>query len=475
MDAPTAYMPPHKHPKTPTMKQRSSSQPFEPSCRNEAIMSTRFSQRFPAVTGDLGGLWSSQNEIRNRRRDIRDLGTSLTGAISTCDDWTGLAKEAFINSATAEQKEINIWEDGCLQAANALKSYYFTLEWVISSVNNIRAQADELWAQFQAMSPETRSSQHAEIEGELAYLQKSYDDAKHILSEEALNTAAILREALYFTPEDIHTETLKNGKIRRLDYGDTRSLTYTELQEILDRLADPSSSLFNIDQGRIGDCHLLASLNAYNQSEKGREHLAKMITPLYDSDNRFVGFFVTLPGYDGGHQRVFMQDVLVHGNGDDTQADIASIFEKAFIQAHMGGTQGKFPAWGASGSFSAWTMKDISGENAAITANLGFDRDAMKEAAINGIQAEKPVVAESSIATHDTTVTTPDGSRENIQIVSQHAYTVVGADENGVTLINPWGHNKLSDNPDIHTDATFTMSWKDFYANFGDVTVGRIP
>lgn len=438
-------------------------------------MSTRFSQRFPAVTGDLGGLWSSQNEIRNRRRDIRDLGTSLTGAISTCDDWTGLAKEAFINSATAEQKEINIWEDGCLQATNALKSYYFTLEWVISSVNNIRAQADELWAQFQAMSPETRSSQHAEIEGELAYLQKSYDDAKHILSEEALNTAAILREALYFTPEDIHTETLKNGKIRRLDYGDTRSLTYTELQEILDRLADPSSSLFNIDQGRIGDCHLLASLNAYNQSEKGREHLAKMITPLYDSDNRFVGFFVTLPGYDGGHQRVFVQDVLVHGNGDDTQADIASIFEKAFIQAHMGGTQGKFPAWGASGSFSAWTMKDISGENAAITANLGFDRDAMKEAAINGIQAEKPVVAESSIATHDTTVTTPDGSRENIQIVSQHAYTVVGADENGVTLINPWGHNKLSDNPDIHTDATFTMSWKDFYANFGDVTVGRIP
>ena len=438
-------------------------------------MSTRFSQRFPAVTGDLGGLWSSQNEIRNRRRDIRDLGTSLTGAISTCDDSTGLAKEAFINSATAEQKEINIWEDGCLQAANALKSYYFTLEWVISSVNNIRAQADELWAQFQAMSPETRSSQHAEIEGELAYLQKSYDDAKHILSEEALNTAAILREALYFTPEDIHTETLKNGKIRRLDYGDTRSLTYTELQEILDRLADPSSSLFNIDQGRIGDCHLLASLNAYNQSEKGREHLAKMITPLYDSDNRFVGFFVTLPGYDGGHQRVFVQDVLVHGNGDDTQADIASIFEKAFIQAHMGGTQGKFPAWGASGSFSAWTMKDISGENAAITANLGFDRDAMKEAAINGIQAEKPVVAESSIATHDTTVTTPDGSRENIQIVSQHAYTVVGADENGVTLINPWGHNKLSDNPDIHTDATFTMSWKDFYANFGDVTVGRIP
>ena len=437
-------------------------------------MSTRFSQRFPLVTGDLGALWSSQNEIRNRRRDIRDLGASLTEAISTCGDWTGLAREAFNDSARAEQKEISIWEDGCLQAADALKSYYFTLEWVISSVNNIRAQADDLWEQYQAMPPETRSSQHAELEGELAYLQKSYDDAKHILSEEALNTAAILREALYFTPEDIHKET-SHGLEHTLDYGDTRPLSDSELSDIFSHLADPSPSLFNIDQGRIGDCHLLASLNAYNQTKEGRRYLASLITVHYDSNGMADGFFVTLPGYDGGHQRVFVQDVLVHGNGDDTQADIASIFEKAFIQAHMGGTQGKFPAWGASGSFSAWTMKDISGENAAITANLGFDRDAMKEAAINGIQAEKPVVAESSIATHDTTVTTPDGSHENIQIVSQHAYTVVGADENGVTLINPWGHNKLSDSPDIHTDATFTMSWEDFYANFGDVTVGRIP
>ena len=437
-------------------------------------MSTRFSQRFPAVTGDLGAIWSSQNEIRNRRRDIRDLGTSLTDAISTCEDCTGLAKEAFINSATAEQKEINIWEDGCLQAANALKSYYFTLEWVISSVNNIRAQADELWEQYQAMPPEVRSSQHAEVEGKLAYLQKSYDDAKHILSEEALNTAAILREALYFTPEDIHEET-SDGRKKTLDYGDTRPLSDSELSDIFSHLADPSHSLFNIDQGRIGDCHLLASLNAYNQTKEGRRYLASLVTVHYDSNGIADGFFVTLPGYDGGQQRVFVQDVLVHGNGNDTQADIASIFEKAFVQSHMGGTRGKFPTWGASGSFSAWTMKDISGENATPTFKGGFDRDAMKEAAINGIQAKRPVVAESSILTNDTTVTTPDGSHEKIKIVFQHAYTVVGADENGVTLTNPWGHNNRSVGGNSRTGATFTMSWEDFYANFGDVTVGRIP
>ena len=98
----------------------------------------------------------------------------------------------------------------------------------------------------------------------------------------------------------------------------------------------------------------------------------------------------------------------------------------------------------------------------------------MKEAAINGIKAERPVVAESSIFTHDTTVTTPDGAHEKIKIVSQHAYTVIGADENGVTLTNPWGTNVIPGSKD-GAKATFTMSWRDFYDNFGDVTVGRIP
>lgn len=439
-------------------------------------MSTRFSQRFPAVTGDLGAIWSGQNEIRNRRRDIRDLGTSLTDAINTCSDWTGLAKDAFIDSATAEQKEINIWEDGCLQAANALKSYYFTLEWVISSVNNIRAQADELWEQYQAIPRENRSRQHAEIEGELTYLQKSYDDAKHILSEEALNTAAILREALYFTPEDIHKET-SHGLENTLDYGDTRPLSDSELSDTLSHLADPSISLFNIDQGRIGDCHLLASLNAYNQTKEGRRYLASLVTVHYDSNGMVDGFYVDFPGFDSTHQRVFVQNALVNGDtaGARNKADLASVFEMAFVQSHTGGTRGKFPTWGASGSFSAWTMKDISGENATPTFKGGFDRDAMKEAAINGINAKRPVVAESSLSTHDTTVTTPNGGHEKIQIVSQHAYTVVGADENGVTLTNPWGRNYPGGDNGDPTDATFTMSWRDFYANFGDVTVGRIP
>ena len=436
-------------------------------------MAVGFSQRFPAVTGDLGSIWSCQNEIRNRSRQIGELYTGVNTVIGPCDEWTGLARDAFVTSADAEKREIGIWEDGTLQAANALKSYYFTLEWVIGSVNGIRARADELWAQYQAMTPADRATQEAAIEEELSYLQGRYDEAKMTLSEEALNTGASLREALYFTPEDIHKE---DGAARYVDYGDTRSLTQQELADMLARLSDPSSSLFDIDQGRIGDCHLLASLNAYNQTEAGRRYLASLITPHYGADGKVDGFYVDFPGFDRNHKRVFVQDVLEHGDtaGKSRNADLGSIFEKAFVQSHMGGTRGKIPTWGASGSLSALTMGDISGKATYPTVNLGINRESLKTAAIDAVTTGRPVVAESSPFAGDAQVTA-NGSREDITIASSHVYTVAAADENGVTLINPWGHNDRSGNSGSRTGATFTMSWDEFYANFGDVTVGQIP
>ena len=424
-----------------------------------------FSQRFPAVTADLGSIWSCQNEMRNRSRQIGELYTDVNTVIGKCDEWTGLARDAFVTSADAEKHEIGVWEDGTLQAANALKSYYFTLEWAIRSVNNIRAQADELWALYQA-------THEAAIEKELSYLQERYEYAKNTLSEEALNTGASLREALYFTPEDLHKE---NGTATYVDYGDTRSLTQKELADMLARLGDPSSSLFNIDQGRIGDCHLLASLNAYNQTEAGRRYLASLITPHYGADGKVDGFYVDFPGFDRDRKRVFVQDVLEYGDtaGGSHNADLGSIFEKAFVQSHMGGTRGKIPTWGASGSLSALTMEDISGKATHPTVNLGINRESLKNAAIDAVTTGNPVVAESSPFAGQANVTI-DGNDQTITVSSQHVYTVVGADENGVTLTNPWGYNQTT-TKGKKAGATFTMSWADFYANFGDVTVGQIP
>lgn len=409
-------------------------------------MEARFSQRFPAVTGDLGSIWSCQNEIRNRSRQIGELYTGVNAVISRCIDWEGQAKDAFINSANVEKREIGIWEDGTLQAANALKSYYFTLEWVIGSVNGIRARADELWEQYQAMTPADRAMQEASIKEELSYLQKSYDDAKNELSNQALNTAASLREALYFTPEDVHKAPSQGEKEPEYeDYGDTRSLTEEEFKDILARLEDPSSSLFDINQGRIGDCHLMASLNAYNQTEAGRRYLASLITPHYGADGKVDGFYVDFPGFGRDRKRVFVQDILEYG-------DAAMV---------------------PSGSLSALTMTDISGKLTAPIPLTNSTNGAAMFAAIAAVNTGKPVVAESGLVTGSADVTV-GGEPKRIQVSPSHAYTVVGADGNGVTLTNPWGKNLLAGTRQ-ETGATFTMSWRDFHANFGDVTVGRVP
>ncbi|MCM3898857.1 hypothetical protein ND910_03900 [Schaalia meyeri] len=147
-------------------------------------------------------------------------------------------------------------------------------------------------------------------------------------------------------------------------------------------------------------------------------------------------------------KRVFVQDILEYGDatkvpiGDPAEErrkpDLGSIFEKAFVQSHMGGTRGKFPTWGASGRLSALTMTDVSGKATYPTVNLGINRESLKTAAIDAVTTGRPVVAESSPFAGDAQVTA-NGSREDITIASSHVYTVAAADENGVTLINPWG------------------------------------
>ena len=182
-------------------------------------------------------------------------------------------------------------------------------------------------------------------------------------------------------------------------------------------------------------------------------------------------------------KRVLVQVILEYGDatkvpiGDPAEErrkpDLGSIFEKAFVQSHMGGTRGKFPTWGASGSLSALTMTDVSGKATYPTVNLGINRESLKTAAIDAVTTGRPVVAESGLVTGSADVTV-GGEPKRIQVSPSHAYTVVGADGNGVTLTNPWGHNTMTDGAS-RTGATFTMSWRDFYANFGDVTVGRVP
>ena len=440
-------------------------------------MHSPFALLFPQPPGDLGSIWSCQNELRNQSRDVRSLRNDISQLASTLTAWKGEAKRAFIRSKNDELTELANWEDGTLQAADALKNYYFKLEEAKNTVDSIRGQADDLWNEFWALPLLDRIAHREEYEAKLRELKASYNDATTTLSDEALNTAASLREALYFTPEDHQQIDIDNdGDLDDVDLGDTRMMSQQELDDINQRLQDPSKPLFNIEQGHIGDCHLLSTLNAYNQTEEGRKYLASLVTPHYNAQGKIDGYFVDFPGYGRNEKRVFVQDVMLHGDtaGKTPQADLASIFEKAFVQSHPGGTKGRFTHGGASASLSTITMQNISGEPGNIIPNVGLNHGDLKHRTIDALKWERPIVAESSPFAGDAQATV--GNRqENIKIASSHVYTVAAADENGVTLINPWGHNDRSGNTGKSTGATFTMSWEQFYANFGDITIGTIP
>jgi hypothetical protein len=412
--------------------------------------------------------------MRNRSRDIKSLHDDISALTITLTDWQGAAKVAFIDSKNNELPELITWRDGTLQAADALKNYYFKLEEAKNTVDSIRGQADDLWNEFWALPLLDRIAHREEYEAKLRELKASYNNATTTLSDEALNTAASLREALYFTPED-QIDTDGDGDTDT-DLGETRNLTQKELEDIHQRLQDPSQSLFDLNQGRIGDCHLLSTLNAYNQTQKGREYLASLVTPHYNAQGKIDGYFVEFPGYERNEQRVFVQDVMAYGDtaGKSPKADLASIFEKAFIQSHPGGTKGRFTHGGASASLSTITMQNISGTPGNIIPNVGLNHGDLRYRTIDAIKWGYPIVAESSPFAGDAQATV--GNRqENITIASSHVYTVAAADENGVTLINPWGHNDLSGRNVTTPEAAFTISWEEFYANYGDITIGTIP
>ena len=440
-------------------------------------MHSPFALLFPQLPGDLGSIWSCQNELRNQSRNVRSVRNDISQLPSTLTGWKGEAKRAFIRSKNNELTELSNWEDGTLQAADALKNYYFKLEEAKQKVDSIRGQADDLWDDFQSLSFLDMIARWEDYKKKLADLGVLYSIAMGSLSNEALNTAATLKEALYFTPEDHQQIDIDHdGDKDDVDLGDTRKITRDELDDIHKHLQDPSKPLFDIDQGHIGDCHLLSTLNAYNQTERGRKYLASLVSPHYNAQGKIDGYFVDFPGYGRNEKRVFVQDVMLHGDtaGDSSKADLASVFEKAFIQSHEGGTKSMFPHRGASASFSAITMQKISGIPGIPDVNIGINHEHIKKVTIAAVSLGHPVVAESSLFAGDAQVTA-DGRQENITIASSHVYTVAAADENGVTLINPWGHNNRSDGSGSNTGATFTMSWEEFYANYGDVTVGFIP
>ena len=114
-----------------------------------------------------------------------------------------------------------------------------------------------------------------------------------------------------------------------------------------------------------------------------------------------------------------------------------------------------------------WAMKDLTGNAADLDINIPFWDS--NDKIIETINDGRPVTAGTGPGILSTsTMTTMDGTE--LQVPKSHEFAVIAADENGVTLVNPYGRNSNVDDNPKPTD--FRLTWNEFNYVFRGVSLG---
>ncbi len=259
------------------------------------------------------------------------------------------------------------------------------------------------------------------------------------------------------------------------------------IQKDLDALKDGTFDWRGMTQGQIADCYFLAPMAALAQTPEGQRKLASMIQPHYDEHGNVDGYLVRLPA-DPAHpdtspaNEVFVHSKYINGamqdpdgyqTGNEPHVSVYSILEAAWGQTHPGGSNSfdNNPP-GINFGYSTQAFSVFTGKSAVelpIDQAAGGYTDAERAKILLASQQHQPIVAGTKEAA--SVYATVDGKDTEIRLVEHHAYTVVSADANGVTLCNPHGMNYSSDG---NAPATFTLSWEDYEAHYGSTVIGSL-
>jgi len=210
-------------------------------------------------------------------------------------------------------------------------------------------------------------------------------------------------------------------------------------------LGDDEFDPDDVSQGSIGDCFMLTTIVSLLGTDAGDEFIRDHIR--WDADAG--GYWVTI--YPNGvAKEIFVEYVFDNGarNQDwqflflgGSRPSIAALYEAALMQ--------EYGYYYLDGGDPSRAMEIITGsyvvEFDTTTGDVLADwqLESAREALADGGQA---VVSSPSSGENRVTVTAPDGSTREVEIVSHHAYTVTRIEADGsVWVRNPWGPGNSAD------------------------------
>ena len=432
------------------------------------------------VPGNADSLTSLADEWDTYGNRCDGLADDAMSSAHLAPEWVGRAREDFGTSLERQRNRyINLGGD-CTTASSALSVYAGAVRAGQSYIENLRYQASKLDEEADK-APIPMLARVTLIPAASALVFAAHiriESVKRAADACAQDLARIVHiEPVQVNNQGNPTEGGQMGQLSQNDIG--------QIQKDLDALKNGTFNWEGMKQGQIGDCYFLASMAALAQTPEGQRRLASMIQPHYDEHGNVDGYLVRLPD-DPAHpnaspgREVFVHSKYINGATQGGRVGVYSILEAAWGQNHPGGSNssGNTPP-GIGGGMPADSFKVMTGKSATTLKSDGspngyniFERADL----IAASQQQQPMVA-STVAT-DATYTqgmasvdaTVNGQPTQIDLYRAHAYTIVSADANGVTLCNPHGSNPTTGGGEA--PATFTLSWDDYEKYYGHTTIG---
>ena len=410
-----------------------------------------------------------------------DYADDVAHSARTAREWEGAARRQFNASLTRQRNRyINLGGD-CTTASSALSVYAGAVRAGQSYIENLRYQASKLDEEVD------KSPIGAVARVKLIPAANALISAAHVRIESVKQAADTCAQDL---ARIVHIEPVQIDNGRATAAGQMGQLSQNDIAQIqkdLDALKDGTFDWRGMTQGQIADCYFLAPMAALAQTPEGQRKLASMIQPHYDEHGNVDGYLVRLPA-DPAHpdtspaNEVFVHSKYINGamqdpdgyqTGNEPHVSVYSILEAAWGQTHPGGSNSfdNNPP-GINFGYSTQAFSVFTGKSAVelpIDQAAGGYTDAERAKILLASQQHQPIVAGTKEAA--SVHATVDGKDTEIRLVEHHAYTVVSADANGVTLCNPHGMNYSSDG---NAPATFTLSWEDYEAHYGSTVIGSL-